>query len=102
MLLFWLVGAFVALLRALSKMPSLYTLAGGRVGEGYLEVPGVGPLVRGLVRPVIVLPTGLTETERRLALAHERAHIQRGDPWLALVPLAARVVFWFLPTVSLA
>lgn len=100
-LLFWLVGALFTLMRALSKIPSSRSLRGAQLGEGYLEAPGVGPLVRGLVRPVIVLPTGLSDSERRLALAHERAHIQRGDPWLALVPLAARVVFWFLPTISL-
>lgn len=102
LLFLWLIGGGVALARSLAKIPSSGILVGARVAEGYLEAPGVGPLVRGLVRPVIVLPTGLTEGERQLALAHERAHIQRGDPWLALVPLAARVVFWFLPTVSLA
>jgi probable HAF family extracellular repeat protein len=62
----------------------------------------MGPLVFGLLRPVIVLPTGLSDSEKRLALAHEQAHLTRRDPWLALVPLAARVVFWFLPTVYLA
>ena len=109
-LLFWLVGAGITLVRAVSGPAKVYAAlrayssAGrcnpqaGRSRPDVREVPGVGPLVLGLVRPVIVLPTGLSDSEKRLALAHEEAHLARRDPWLALVPLAARVIFWFLPT----
>jgi probable HAF family extracellular repeat protein len=100
--LLWLTGALLALLRAVSGPARVYiALRTYRSDSAVWEIPGMGPLVFGLVRPVIVLPTGLSDSEKRLALAHERAHLVRRDPWLALVPLAARVVFWFLPTVYL-
>ncbi|MGC4044191.1 MAG: M56 family metallopeptidase [Armatimonas sp.] len=57
------------------------------------------PLVVGLLRPVVVLPKGLAENERAMALAHERAHITRGDLWLGLVLTLARALFWFHPVV---
>ncbi|WP_309717654.1 M56 family metallopeptidase [Armatimonas sp.] len=104
--LFWLVGAIFTFVRAVNGPTRvcavLRTYRRERADSGVWEVPGMGPLVFGLFRPVIVIPTGLSDSEKRLALAHERAHLTRRDPWLALVPLAARVVFWFLPTVYLA
>ncbi len=59
-------------------------------------------LVLGVIRPRIYLPTGLCETERELALAHERTHLKRLDPltqWLAFLALS---VHWFNPFVWLA
>ena len=64
------------------------------------------PCVAGLFRPVILLPLGLAGTlspeELRLALAHEMAHVRRGDLALALVPALARALFFFHPIVWLA
>ena len=104
--LFWFVGALFTFVRAVNGPARvcavLRTYRRERTQSDVWEVLGMGPLVLGLVRPVIVIPTGLSDSEKRLALAHERAHLTRRDPWLALVPLVARVVFWFLPTVYLA
>ena len=67
-------------------------------GEGVAFCPGVeSPLVVGLLRPTIVLPHGLTDAETALALAHERAHVRRGDLYLGLIPALARTLFWFHP-----
>jgi probable HAF family extracellular repeat protein len=55
------------------------------------------PFVTGLLRPTICLPLVLTDTEQRLAVAHEFAHIKRGDLWLGLVPSMATLLFWMLP-----
>ena len=59
------------------------------------------PCVAGIFRPVILLPPGfrdsLTPAELRLTLAHEMAHLKRGDLVFALVPLLARTVFFFNP-----
>lgn len=57
------------------------------------------PLVVGLLKPVIVLPVGLAENEQAMALAHERAHITRGDLWLGLILTLGRALFWFHPAV---
>jgi len=64
------------------------------------------PCVTGLLRPTILLPLGLTQTlapeDLRLALAHEMAHIKRGDLRLALLPALIQALFFFHPLVWLA
>jgi len=65
-----------------------------------------GPLVGGLIRPVIVLPkdfmTQFTPTQRRLALLHEMTHLRRGDLWTATAMLAFRLVSWPNPLIHWA
>src|SRR5205807_1077780 len=65
-----------------------------------------GPLVLGFLRPVILLPPALaarlSREELRLALAHELAHVARGDLWLSLVPALAQSLFFFHPLAGLA
>lgn len=64
------------------------------------------PLVTGLVRPVVLLPSGrldaLTDRQRQMALCHELAHLKRADLWLGCVPALAERVFFFHPLVHLA
>ncbi len=59
------------------------------------------PCVSGWLRPIVLLPPGLSElltpTEMRLTLAHEMAHLRRFDLPLAVVPLLARTFFFFDP-----
>ncbi len=53
-------------------------------------------------RPAILLPPSFhdfTPAEQRLTLAHEMAHLKRGDLPLALVPTLARTLFFFNPIV---
>lgn len=88
---------FVASLGDLQNvMPGLWR-AQGRSGL---------PALIGLLRPRIVLPadfdTRYDAEERALMLAHERAHLRRGDPWANLVATALRIAFWFHPLVHLA
>jgi beta-lactamase regulating signal transducer with metallopeptidase domain len=59
------------------------------------------PYLVGLVRPIIVMPAALDETARRAALAHELAHVRRGDALLRLVQAAAATLFFFWPIVRL-
>lgn len=65
-----------------------------------------GPLVTGAWKPTLALPTGfgrlLTADERRLAFAHEMAHLKRGDLRMGIVPCLARALFWFHPCIWLA
>ncbi|MBE4750926.1 biotin transporter BioY [Corallococcus sp. ZKHCc1 1396] len=59
------------------------------------------PLAAGLVSPVIVLPSKAVrefpEDALRMALAHEVAHLRRGDLWLGWVPALAETVLFFHP-----
>jgi len=63
-------------------------------------------LLFGLVKPKILLPAdswpGFSREEKELVLAHELAHLKRGDVWLGLLPQVAQVFFFFHPAVWLA
>jgi beta-lactamase regulating signal transducer with metallopeptidase domain len=62
------------------------------------------PQVTGLVRPVLLLPAGqrLSAEEWSMAIAHELAHIRRGDLWLGWLPAMAQRLFFFHPLVRWA
>jgi bla regulator protein BlaR1 len=62
------------------------------------------PQVAGLWRPVVLLPASqlLTPEESAMALAHEQAHLRRGDLWLVWVPAIAQRLFFFHPLVAWA
>ncbi|MGB5940871.1 MAG: M56 family metallopeptidase, partial [Rhodanobacter sp.] len=64
----------------------------------------VSPQVTGLWRPTVLLPAGraLSAEEAAMALAHELAHLRRGDLWLAWVPALAQCLFCFHPLVRWA
>jgi beta-lactamase regulating signal transducer with metallopeptidase domain len=62
-----------------------------------------GPLITGLLRPIILLPENaaadFSESETRMALAHEMAHLRRGDLLFSVIPTLARTLFFFHPLV---
>ncbi len=54
-------------------------------GEQVLVAPDMGPAVAGLLQPRIVMPAWLLqapERQQRAVLAHERSHLEAGDPRL--------------------
>ena len=60
------------------------------------------PCVVNWFRPIILLPPNFrdfTPIELRLTLAHEMAHVRRGDLPLAVIPTLARTLFFFHPLV---
>lgn len=58
--------------------------------------------VRGLIRPRIYLPLGLSEEQRRLVLLHERAHLRHLDPLWRFFAWMARCIHWINPLVWIA
>ncbi len=62
-----------------------------------------GPASLGLLRPRIVLPQDFSAryspAEQALVIAHERAHIARGDLQANLLAALFQCVFWFNPLV---
>jgi beta-lactamase regulating signal transducer with metallopeptidase domain len=78
---------------------------GLRHGPRVWLVPGrVGPLVwAGWGRACVVLPRGLlgrlSDDQRDALLAHELAHLRRGDHWVRRLELLAGVLYWWLPLV---
>ena len=77
-------------------------------GDGVLVAQATDglPAVVGLWRPRIVLPADAMQrynaAERDLMLAHERAHVARGDLVANAAVAALRCLFWFNPLVHLA
>ena len=65
-----------------------------------------GPLLLGLLRPRIVLPADFdqryTPPEQALIVAHEQAHLHRGDLYAQALAAAMQVLFWFNPLVHFA
>ena len=69
------------------------------------DSPLAMPLTWGIVRPVIVLPSGAMhwpEDRRRIVLSHELAHIARHDWVLQICGELARCLNWFNPLFWLA
>jgi beta-lactamase regulating signal transducer with metallopeptidase domain len=67
--------------------------------------PAVGsPQVLGAWRPLVLFPADarLSDEETAMALAHELAHLRRGDLWLGWVPALAQRLFFFHPLVAWA
>jgi WD40 repeat protein/beta-lactamase regulating signal transducer with metallopeptidase domain len=118
----WLVGAVACLVRSLLGVVLLYRWArrakpvpeadwaaclgavgGDRPAVAVRESRAVGsPLTLGLFRPVILLPSGWrgwSAEQLRLVLAHELAHVRRGDFLAGLVAELAVCVCWFHPLV---
>ena len=79
---------------------------GVRVPE-LLVVPELGtPMLWCLGRPKLLLPAQLVKTldldRWRGILAHELAHIRRGDHWVSRLELIAGLIWWWNPVYWLA
>ena len=65
-----------------------------------------GPAVMGVLRPVLFLPTSFesrySAKERRLALAHEMAHVVRGDLLAQFAAMTLRAAQWPNPVAHVA
>lgn len=74
--------------------------------EVRLSVRQDGPLVTGLLKPVIILPRGFEENysaqQQELTLVHELSHLCRQDLWAAFAALTFRAINWPNPLVHLA
>ena len=109
----WAFGALVSL-SILTIRQARFTQSLGRLGaredlgKRVCAAQSIehGPAVIGVLRPMIVTPADFDARfdaeERRLVLAHERAHLAHGDPWINAVALAVQCLNWFNPLVHIA
>lgn len=108
-LLAWLAGVAalsgIAVRRQRNFIRSLGRLS-SRADGTYRSPCGQEPLLVGFWRPRIVLPADFearyTPEEASWVLAHERAHLQRGDALVNAVATGWLCVFWFNPLMYLA
>jgi beta-lactamase regulating signal transducer with metallopeptidase domain/5-bromo-4-chloroindolyl phosphate hydrolysis protein len=108
----WAFGALVSLAILIIRQ-ARFTQSLGRLGAREdlgarvctAESVAHGPAVIGVLRPMIVTPADFDsrfdDDERRLVLAHERAHVAQGDPWINAVVLALQCLNWFNPLVHI-
>jgi len=68
-----------------------------RSGNIYVSARVSGPVVCGIIRPRIVLPDRTEERDLVYILAHERAHIARGDNLWRIIALFTACLHWFNP-----
>lgn len=60
------------------------------------------PFVLGIIKPKIYLPAGIEEQSLQHVIAHERAHILRGDHWWKPFGFLLLSIHWFNPLMWLA
>ncbi|MGY1530330.1 TonB family protein [Luteimonas sp. A649] len=105
----WLLGAALAALRFVHRQRHFVAALGRleRNADGsWRGERVVGPAVVGGLRPRIVLPadfeTRHAPEEVALVIAHERAHLARGDSRANLAAVALRCLQWFNPLLHFA
>ena len=108
----WIGGALLSVL-ILAMRQARFTLALGRLHKRDdlgrhvrgAESSEHGPAVIGVLRPIIVTPADFESRfdaeERRIVLAHERAHMAQGDPWINVLVVVLQCVNWFNPFVHI-
>ncbi len=88
------------------KQDTASALALRRAPEVRTSTDVAGPMLTGVLRPVVLLPARWQASPRpehlRMALTHEYAHIRRRDLLWNWLPALARIVFWFHPLVWIA
>jgi beta-lactamase regulating signal transducer with metallopeptidase domain/protocatechuate 3,4-dioxygenase beta subunit len=117
----WLVGLAVVLMRLGVGWRRLWDIYRSAVSVDPGELAGdlsrrgleirltehlPGPVCFGVLRPVILLPRRMYEdasaNDLRMVLAHELAHLERGDAWVNLFQRLLEAVFFFHSLVWLA
>jgi beta-lactamase regulating signal transducer with metallopeptidase domain len=100
----WVAGCvFMLALSVHRQLALLRSLADAKlVADNICSSPSVhGPLLVGVFRPRIVVPIDFESKyapeDRALILAHEQAHLRRGDILISGIATLWRCVFWFNP-----
>lgn len=55
------------------------------------------PFLLGILRPRIYLPSAMDAQDKKYVLAHEQAHLSRGDHWWKPLGFLLLAVYWFHP-----
>ena len=100
----WALGAVVMLSVAIARqrafVRSLGKLSMSANGT-YRSATAIEPMVIGALRPRVILPADFerryTRDERALVLAHERAHVRRGDALTNAIAAGWLCLSWFNP-----
>ena len=96
----WCVGIIICLAYALVS----YIILKRKVGASKLLRKGIyacdevkSPFILGLFRPVIYIPSGMKDEVMEYVIAHENAHLKRGDHFWKPLGFIILSVYWFNP-----
>lgn len=101
----WITGLTLMLLYALISFVMLKrkVAASVAVENGVLMCDEVrSPFILGVFRPVIYVPSTMTDDTIKLVIAHENAHLSRHDHWWKPLGFVLLSVYWFNPLSWLA
>ena len=100
----WAAGVIIMLAVAMARQRAFVRSLGNlsRLPNGtYRSASAIEPMVVGALRPRVVLPADFeiryTRDERALVLAHEHAHVKRGDALTNAIATAWLCLSWFNP-----
>lgn len=93
-----LLYAIASYIRLRSKLKTAVRMAGNIYRSEYVE----SPFILGLFAPRIYLPFHMDEQDLDSIIAHERAHIKRGDHLLKPAAFLLLSIHWFNPLIWLA
>lgn len=101
----WVAGAILMVLYGVASVLALRhrVRASVLLRENIYECDNVdSPFVFGFFRPRIYIPSGMAEEQLSYVLAHEKAHIHRGDYCWKPLSFWLLAVYWFNPLLWLA
>lgn len=95
----WIVGAAAILIFNFARYIGVARhVKDSEEADGYFICKGIStPFVFGILRPKIYLPDGLSESDTRCVIAHERAHIRRKDYIVKFLCVPILALHWFNP-----
>ncbi len=96
----WLAGMILLVIFAVVSAIRLHLLVREAIcyrENSYLCDAVTTPFILGVLRPRIYLPSTLTEGELDYILAHENAHLKRGDHVWKTIGYLMLCVYWFNP-----
>ena len=101
----WVIGMTAILLYSLVSYMrlrrSLRTAT--RLRDNLWESEAVkSPFILGLFRPKIYLSSGMEEAQLPYVIAHEQAHLRRGDQWWKPLGFVLLMIHWYNPFVWVA
>lgn len=71
------------------------------IGDTSLQIyncDGIGsPFILGILRPAIYIPSTLDEETKKYVIAHEKAHLKRGDHFWKPLGFLLLSIYWFNP-----
>lgn len=101
----WLVGVLAFLAYGVIRYVALARKVSTAVQlrDSIYQTEQVGfPFVMGVRKPKIYLPFSIDPQESEYVIAHEQAHIRRGDPLWKLLGFLLLAVYWFHPLLWVA